>query len=74
MNPGGRHSSGAVQVRGPLRGLSGPCLRSGSAGDWDRRTRVSAPRASPRPMHADEGNQAVRTGLLLETGHYRYDP
>jgi|LSQX01.3.fsa_nt_gb uncharacterized protein (TIGR03663 family) len=33
-----------------------------------------APRLGARPMHADEGNQAVRTGLLLETGHYRYDP
>ncbi|MFC1498373.1 flippase activity-associated protein Agl23 [Verrucomicrobiota bacterium] len=27
-----------------------------------------------RPMHHDEANQAVRTGLLLETGEYRYDP
>ncbi len=25
-------------------------------------------------MHCDEGNQAVRAGLLLETGQYRYDP
>ena len=25
-------------------------------------------------MHGDEGNQAVRTGQLLETGQYRYDP
>jgi uncharacterized protein (TIGR03663 family) len=27
-----------------------------------------------RPMHHDEANQAVRFGLLLETGAYRYDP
>lgn len=27
-----------------------------------------------RPMHHDEANQAVRFGLLLETGHYQYDP
>lgn len=27
-----------------------------------------------RPMHHDEANQAVRTGLLQETGAYHYDP
>ena len=27
-----------------------------------------------RPMHHDEANQAVRTGLLQETGVYHYDP
>ncbi len=27
-----------------------------------------------RPMHHDEANQAVRFGVLLETGQYRYDP
>ncbi|HUR56379.1 MAG TPA: flippase activity-associated protein Agl23 [Opitutaceae bacterium] len=27
-----------------------------------------------RPMHADEANQAVKTGELLETGHYAFDP
>jgi uncharacterized protein (TIGR03663 family) len=27
-----------------------------------------------RPMHHDEANQAVRAGLLQETGLYRYDP
>ena len=26
-----------------------------------------------RPMHHDEANQAVRFGILLETGEYRYD-
>ncbi len=26
-----------------------------------------------RPMHHDEANQAVRFGMLLETGEYRYD-
>ena len=27
-----------------------------------------------RPMHTDEAVQAVKTGDLLERGHYRYDP
>lgn len=27
-----------------------------------------------RPMHADEANQAVKLGALLETGEYRFDP
>jgi uncharacterized protein (TIGR03663 family) len=27
-----------------------------------------------RPMHADEANQAVKTGELLENGHYVFDP
>jgi uncharacterized protein (TIGR03663 family) len=27
-----------------------------------------------RPMHHDEANQAIRFGLLLEDGDYRYDP
>ena len=27
-----------------------------------------------RPMHHDEANQAVKLGLLLEKGEYRYDP
>lgn len=27
-----------------------------------------------RPMHHDEANQAVRAGVLLETGVYQYDP
>lgn len=27
-----------------------------------------------RPMHHDEANQAVKFGLLLEKGEYRYDP
>jgi uncharacterized protein (TIGR03663 family) len=27
-----------------------------------------------RPMHHDEANQAVKFGLLLETGRYQYDP
>jgi uncharacterized protein (TIGR03663 family) len=27
-----------------------------------------------RPMHCDEGNQAVKFGLLLERGEYDYDP
>jgi uncharacterized protein (TIGR03663 family) len=32
------------------------------------------PRLGQRPMHGDEANQAVRTGQLLETGVYHYDP
>ena len=32
------------------------------------------PRLALRPMHGDEGNQAVKTATLLETGVYRYDP
>jgi len=27
-----------------------------------------------RPMHGDEANQAVRTGILLDEGRYHYDP
>lgn len=27
-----------------------------------------------RPVHGDEANQAYKTGKLLETGHYVYDP
>ncbi|OVE73820.1 hypothetical protein BVX94_02755 [bacterium B17] len=29
---------------------------------------------SDRPMHHDEANQAVRCGILQETGVYKYDP
>jgi len=32
------------------------------------------PLLDKRPMHGDEANQAYRTGQLLETGRYRYDP
>jgi uncharacterized protein (TIGR03663 family) len=32
------------------------------------------PRLALRPMHADEAKQAVKAGVLLETGVYRYDP
>ena len=31
------------------------------------------PRLAQRPMHADEANQAVKTGRLYETGKYEYD-
>jgi uncharacterized protein (TIGR03663 family) len=31
------------------------------------------PRLAMRPMHADEANQAVRAGILWETGQYHYD-
>ena len=27
-----------------------------------------------RPVHGDEANQAMKAGVLLETGEYRYDP
>src|SRR5688572_15594545 len=27
-----------------------------------------------RPMHADEANQAIKAGQLLETGYYAFDP
>ena len=32
------------------------------------------PRLCQRPMHTDEAVQAVKTGILAETGVYRYDP
>ena len=32
------------------------------------------PRLGLRPMHGDEGNQAVKAGMLLESGVYRYNP
>ncbi|MBE3070823.1 MAG: TIGR03663 family protein, partial [Planctomycetes bacterium] len=35
---------------------------------------LRVPRLDVRPMHGDEGNQAVKAGMLLETGVYRYDP
>ena len=35
---------------------------------------VRLPQLDERPMHCDEANQAMKTGLLLETGVYRYDP
>jgi len=35
---------------------------------------VRLPGLERRPMHGDEANQAAKTGILLETGVYRYDP
>ena len=32
------------------------------------------PRLAERPMHCDEGNQAVKAALLRESGTYEYDP
>lgn len=32
------------------------------------------PLLDARPMHGDEANQAVKTGILLDTGKYAYDP
>lgn len=32
------------------------------------------PGLDQRPMHGDEANQAVRTGLLMDEGTYHYDP
>ena len=39
------------------------------AGLWLRTHDLAA-----RPMHADEANQAVKLGHLLETGRYEFDP
>lgn len=35
---------------------------------------LRAAQLGARPMHCDEANQAVRTGILLEKGVYQYDP
>ncbi len=35
---------------------------------------IRVPRLDHRPMHGDEANQAVKAGVLLETGVYQYDP
>jgi uncharacterized protein (TIGR03663 family) len=32
------------------------------------------PQLELRPFHGDEANQAVKAGILLETGRYEYDP
>jgi len=32
------------------------------------------PLLDERPMHGDEANQAVKAGILLDTGEYAYDP
>lgn len=32
------------------------------------------PGLSVRPVHGDEANQAVKTGILYDTGNYAYDP
>jgi uncharacterized protein (TIGR03663 family) len=32
------------------------------------------PQLALRPMHCDEGNQALKAAILLETGRYKYDP
>lgn len=56
-------------------------MRSGKGWEWLLCAGVLAgalalrlPRLAQRPMHGDEANQAVRTGLLLEEGVYHYDP
>ncbi len=46
------------------------CLLILTAAAWAIRT----PQLGQRPMHGDEANQAVKAGILLETGEYRYDP
>jgi len=46
------------------------CLLAAAAGA----AALRLPRLDIRPMHGDEANQAVKAGLLLETGVYRYDP
>jgi len=35
---------------------------------------IRLPRLGARPMHGDEANQAVKTGILWDTGVYEYDP
>jgi uncharacterized protein (TIGR03663 family) len=35
---------------------------------------LRTPQLERRPFHHDEANQAVKLGLLLESGVYRYDP
>ncbi len=35
---------------------------------------MRVPGLDKRPMHGDEANQAVRSGLLLDQGVYHYDP
>ncbi len=35
---------------------------------------IRLPRLAQRPLHGDEANQAVKAGILLETGRYEYDP
>jgi len=35
---------------------------------------IRVPMLKLRPMHHDEANQAVKCGVLLETGVYEYDP
>jgi uncharacterized protein (TIGR03663 family) len=35
---------------------------------------IRLPGLGERPMHGDEANQAVKTGILFEQGEYRYDP
>lgn len=32
------------------------------------------PQLELRPVHGDEANQAMKTGMLLEKGEYKYDP
>ena len=35
---------------------------------------IRLPGLDSRPFHGDDGNQAYKTGILLETGEYVYDP
>ena len=46
-----------------------PLILIATAALWLRTTDLAR-----RPMHADEANQAVKLGELLETGHYAFDP
>ena len=48
----------------------GVCLLAVAAGA----AALRLPRLDSRPMHGDEANQAVKAGILFETGVYRYDP
>ena len=46
-----------------------PLVLIATAALWLRTTELSR-----RPMHADEANQAVKLGQLLDTGDYAFDP
>ena len=37
-------------------------------------TAMRLPQLELRPVHGDEANQAMKTGMLLEKGEYKYDP
>ena len=50
--------------------LCGACILAVAVGALA----IRLPRLTFRPMHPDEANQAYKTGELLDTGAYAYDP